>query len=90
MRTEPQIPVGAETAVQSVRWAIQSRADASDPWRTENDDTPALPGDFEKAARRLLSLYRAMHPERESRLVRRTIVCLDEPVDDRQASLDEA
>lgn len=82
MTEEVEIPVGAETVIQSVRWVVQSRAREGDSWRTENDTTPGLPGAFEDGARRLLDIYRRkVGPERESRLVKRTIACYDEPVE---------
>jgi hypothetical protein len=77
-----EIPDAAEVTIQSVRWVVQSRADEGDPWRTENDTTPGLPGAFEDGARRLLGVYRKLvGPERESRLVKRTMTCCDEPVE---------
>lgn len=79
MRNE--VPAVAEVTVQSVRWAVQSRAGEGDPWRTENDTTPGLDGAFEEAARKLLKVYRSFGGDRESRLVRRTVACHDEPVE---------
>lgn len=82
MTNENEIPVDVETTVWSVRWVIQSRASTDGPWHTENDNTPGLPGAFEEASRKLLRTYRTMAPHRESRRVRRRIVCYDEPVED--------
>lgn len=82
MNEKPQIPVDAEVAIQSVRWVIQSRAHETDPWHTENSNTPGLSGEFEEAARKLLKLYRTAYPHRESRRIRRTIACFDEPIAD--------
>ncbi|MFE0472461.1 hypothetical protein ACFW2V_12690 [Streptomyces sp. NPDC058947] len=78
-----EIPVKAEVTVVSIRWAVQSRAGEGDPWYTENDNTPGLPGKFEEAARKLLRVYReSVDPGRECRLVKRTTACYDEPVED--------
>jgi hypothetical protein len=82
VQVQNEVPVGAEMTVQSVRWVIQSRADENDKWHNENDNTPGLPGAFEDASRKLLKIYRNMHPERESRRVRRTVACFDEPMED--------
>lgn len=81
MRVNNEIPIDAEATVVSVRWAVQSRANEGDPWRNENDNTPALTGEFELAARKLLRVYRQIHPERESRLSRQTMACFGEPVE---------
>lgn len=82
MAEQAEVPVDAEVTIRSVRWVIQSRAHESDPWCTENDNTPGLPGAFEEGARKLLGIYRRkVGPERESRLVRRTIACCDEPME---------
>lgn len=81
MVSKGAIPANAEVAIQSVRWAIQSRADENESWRTENDNTPGLSGDFEQRARQLLRVYRNMRTGRESRLAKQTIVCFDEPME---------
>lgn len=79
---ESEISADAEVTVQSVRWVIQSRAGEDNPWHTENDNTPGLPGAFEREARRILRIYRdSVDVGRECRLVRRTTVDYDEPVE---------
>lgn len=83
MNERLNIPANAEAAVHSVRWAIQSRAHEGDPWYTENDNTPGMPGAFEDCARNLLAIYRdSVDPGRKTRLTRRTTICYDEPVED--------
>lgn len=82
MRPEREVPVDAEVTVQSIRWVIQSRWDKGDPWRTEHDTTPGLPGAFEGEARRLLKVYRIKNAGKEHRLARRTEACHDEPMED--------
>lgn len=68
----------AQAQVVQVMAVVQARTAENAPWTDEGKVGVPTPDVLEKAARKYLRLYRMNHPNKESRVVKRTVLHRDE------------